>query len=238
MSTVPSKDDDRAFEAPDLIEVMEEAVRYNRFLVGELSAWARDAESLLDFGAGNGRFCVALQERGYQVHAVEPDAALRARIADRGVSTEEVLEGFDPDLRFDGIYTVNVLEHVEDDVGLLRAFFERLRPGGRLLVYVPAFEVLFSANDRRVGHLRRYRLSALCDLVRGAGFEIETASYVDCLGFFAGLAYRFFGNRDGGLDVGAVRLYDGVVFPLSRLFDRVLGHVFGKNLMITAVRPD
>jgi SAM-dependent methyltransferase len=228
---------DRAFEAPDLIEVMEEAVRYNRFLIETLADWGRGAGPLLDFGAGNGRFCVALQERGHAMHAVEPDAPLRARIAERGVDARESLDGFEPGARFDGIYTVNVLEHIEDDTGLLRAFYERLRPGGRLLVYVPAFDLLFSANDRRVGHLRRYRRGGLVERVRAAGFELERAEYVDSLGFFAGLAYRFFGNRDGGLDVGAVRLYDGVVFPLSRLFDRLVSCWFGKNLLVTAVRP-
>lgn len=240
--TTDRSDRDRAFEAPDLIEVMEEAVRYNRFLIEALDAWGRAAGGpaageLLDFGAGNGRFCVALLERGYAMHAVEPDALLRGRIGERGVDARESLESFDPDERFDGIYTINVLEHIEDDAGLLRAFCERLRPGGRLFVYVPAFQLLFSANDRRVGHLRRYRLRGLVEAVTAAGFEIERARYVDSLGFFAGLAYRFFGNADGGLDVGAVRLYDSVVFPLSRVLDRGLSRWLGKNLLVSAVRP-
>jgi SAM-dependent methyltransferase len=229
---------DRAFEAPDLIEVMEEAVRYNRFLIEELASWGRDARHLLDFGAGNGRFCVALLERGHAMHAVEPDARLRERIGGRGVDARESLEGFAPEQRFDGIYSINVLEHIEDDAGLLRAFRDRLRPGGRLLLYVPAFPLLFSANDRRVGHLRRYRREGLVSLVRAAGFELERADYVDCLGFPAGLAYRFFGDRDGGLNVGAVRLYDRVLFPVSRLLDRALSRWLGKNLLVTARRPD
>lgn len=228
---------DRAFEAPDLIEVMEQAVRYNRFLIDELSAWAGGARRLLDFGAGNGRFCAALQERGHAMHAVEPDASLRERIAARGVDARESLDAFPPDLRFEGVYSVNVLEHVEDDLGLLRAFRERLAPGGRLFVYVPAFPLLFSANDRRVGHLRRYRRRGLSDAVRDAGFELLRADYVDSLGFPAGLAYRLLGNRDGGLDVGAVRLYDSLVFPLSRRLDRGLSRWLGKNLLVTAVRP-
>ena len=236
MNTVP--DGDRAFEAPDLIEVMEEAVRYNRFLIESLVAWGAGAHHLLDFGAGNGRFCVALQERGHAMHAVEPDLRLRERISQRGVDARESLAAFEPDVRFDGVYTINVLEHIEDDAGLLHAFRQRLRPGGRLFVYVPAFPLLFSANDRRVGHLRRYRRDGLSAAVRAAGFELERADYVDSLGFLAGLLYRFFGNRDGGLDVGAVRLYDGAVFPLSRLLDRGLSRWLGKNLLVTARRPD
>ena len=66
-------DSGRDFEAPDLIEVMEEAVVYNRFLIRELERWAGGAQRLLDFGAGNGRFCKALLERGFELVEVPDD---------------------------------------------------------------------------------------------------------------------------------------------------------------------
>lgn len=225
----------REFEARDLIEVMEEAVNYNRFLLDVVASWANGARRVLDFGAGNGRFALGLRERGFEVHAVEPDPLLRQGIASQGIVAHESLEGLGQQ-RFDGIYTINVLEHIEDDRGVLESFCEHLDPGGRLLVYVPAFEVLFSANDERVGHLRRYRRSTLLPALRAAGFAVERASYVDSIGFAAGLGYRFFGRRDGGVDLAAVRLYDAAFFPLSRRLDRVLGSFVGKNLLVCATR--
>jgi SAM-dependent methyltransferase len=236
LANTGSSPGDRSFEAPDLIEVMDEAVRYNRFLADELARWAARAPRLLDFGAGNGRFSVAMLERGHEMYAVEPDAALRDAVCAQGVDARESLDAFGDDC-FDGVYSVNVLEHVEDDASLLRAFFERLRPGGRLFAYVPAFAVLYSANDARVGHLRRYRREGLVSVVESAGFEVVGARYVDSIGFAAGLWYRFFGDSDGGLDVGAVKLYDRVVFPLSRGVDVFASRFFGKNLLLTAVRP-
>ena len=234
MTSPPAQD--RDFEARDLIEVMDEAVRYNRFLVDSIARWADGAARLLDFGAGNGRFAVALHERGHQVCAVEPDPALRREIAAGGVDARESLDAFG-DEHFDGIYSVNVLEHVDDDLGLVRAFRERLVRGGRLYAYVPAFQLLYSANDARVGHVRRYGRGALLALARDAGFGDVRARYVDSIGFAAGLWYRAFGARDGGLDVGAVKLYDRVVFPLSRVLDGLLSRVVGKNLLLTARRP-
>jgi hypothetical protein len=74
--------------------------------------------------------------------------------------------------------------------------------------------------------------------MRDAGFVIENAKYVDSLGFFAALGYRFFGNADGGLDLRAVRLYDRVVFPLSRALDRFTWRLFGKNLLVDAFKPE
>jgi SAM-dependent methyltransferase len=228
---------DRAFEAPDLIEVMDEAVNYNRFLVAELTRWANGARRLLDFGAGSGRFALRLAEQGFEMHAVEPDAALRAAMVSGGIRAVAALDDLEPEPRFDGIYSVNVLEHVEDDLSLLRALRTRLVPGGRLFSYVPAFRALFSANDVRVGHVRRYRRGELLERTESAGFRVVSARYVDALGFPAGLWYRFFGNRDGGLDVGAVRLYDRVVFPVSRQLDRLAQGFVGKNLLVTAVSP-
>ena len=227
----------RAFEAPDLIEVMEEAVNYNRFLIDELLAWSSGLARVLDFGAGNGRFAGALHEHRRDVHALEPDPDLRDKIEAKGIHTQESLDRIE-DRQYQGVYSINVLEHLEDDAAFLRSFYRCLEPGGQLFIYVPAFPVLFSANDARVGHVRRYTRSVLVNRIRDAGFVVERAAYVDCLGFFAGLGYRFFGNQDGGLDVGAVRLYDRVVFPMSRVLDRIAWPMFGKNLLVRAVRPD
>lgn len=227
---------ERSFEAPELIEVMDEAVKYNRFLIEELLSWSSGLASVLDFGAGNGRFATALHEHRREVQAIEPDPDLREKIEAKGISTYESLERVE-DEHFQGVYTINVLEHLEDDAAFLRDFYRCLEPGGRLFVYVPAFQVLFSANDERVGHVRRYTRSTLVNRIRDAGFVVERARYVDSLGFFAALGYRFFGNDDGGLDLRAVRLYDRVVFPMSRVLDRITWLLFGKNLLVHAVRP-
>ncbi len=231
---------DRAFEAPDLIEVMDEAVLYNRFLIDELHAWSTGlAEGpVLDFGAGNGRFAGALHDLAVPVEVVEPDPTLRARISARGVRAWESLDALAErgHASLAGLYSINVLEHLEDDRGFLEHFARVLQPGGGLFLYVPAFPILFSANDVRVGHLRRYRLRPLARLLAETGFSLNGIRYVDSLGWLAGLAYRFFGNADGDLSVGAVKLYDRAVFPLSRLLDRAVGGFVGKNLLVHAIR--
>lgn len=215
---------------------MDEAVRYNRYLIDLLEGWASPGDRILDFGAGNGRFAIAMRESGNEVHAVEADPGLREEITRGGVIAHASLAEVG-ERELDGIYTINVLEHIEDDRNVLEGFHAQLRPGGRLLVYVPAFEILFSANDRRVGHVRRYRLRELVAKIEAAGFVADSAAYVDCIGFAAALAYRFFGDRDGGLDVRSVRFYDRFLFPLSRTLDRVFGRFFGKNLLVVATRP-
>jgi SAM-dependent methyltransferase len=215
---------------------MDQAVRYNRFLLDQILRWAGGKRVILDFGAGNGRFAIAVHQAGIGVHAIEADPGLREKISAGDVVAHAGFAAL-ANREFDGIYTLNVLEHIEDDDAVLSEFHEHLRAGGGLLVYVPAFALLFSSNDVRVGHVRRYRRRPLVAQLERAGFIVDDARYVDSIGFAAGLAYRFLGDREGDLDLRAVRFYDAVLFPISRVLDRVLDRFLGKNLLILAHKP-
>jgi SAM-dependent methyltransferase len=137
----------------------------------------------------------------------------------------------------DYVYTLNVLEHIESDFAALQEIYSKIKPGGRILIYVPAFQCLFSSMDKKVGHWRRYTKRTLVPLVKAAGFELERASYVDSLGFFASYLYKYIGDSSGSLNPKAVYIYDRYIFPLSRLLDRLVGHWFGKNLVLLAHKP-
>lgn len=228
---------DRSFEARDLIEVMDEAKRYNAFLIDLVSSELRGCRRVADFGAGDGRIAAAIKLRGFDVQAIEPDPVLRETIQARGL---RVISDLSAEIRekVDGVYSLNVLEHIDNDRAALRQLREILRPEGRLVIYVPAFQVLFSANDKRVGHVRRYRRKGLRTIVQAAGFTIKRAEYVDSLGFLAALIYRVLGSAAGDLNPAAVRAYDRVVFPISRVLDKVLHNIFGKNLLLVATRPN
>jgi SAM-dependent methyltransferase len=216
---------------------MDEAVRYNRYILDRLLDWAREKRRILDFGAGNGRFAVALARERFDVDAIESDPVLRDRIAAQGVTTHASLASLERE-EFDGIYSLNVLEHIQDDEGVLAQFESHIRPGGSLFVYVPAFDALFSSNDARVGHVRRYRRDDLVAKFERAGFRVDLARYVDSIGFAAALVYRFFGSRDGDLNPRAVRFYDRCLFPLSCALDRIVRFSFGKNLLVVAHKPN
>jgi len=218
----------------DNLEAMEEARRYNAYL---LSLARRAGEGLvLDFGAGHGTFARAMADDRRSVVCVEPDAAARGRLQALGLEVHPDLATA-PQRQFDGIYSFNVLEHIEDDEAALRALYDRLRPGGRIVIYVPAFPVLFSAMDRLVGHHRRYVRGPLSETMGRVGFRIGEARYVDSLGFFAALVFRFTGGGDGRLSPRSVALYDRMVFPASRALDALAGRWFGKNLLIEACKP-
>jgi anaerobic magnesium-protoporphyrin IX monomethyl ester cyclase len=224
------------YTGADNLEAMTSARNYNAFLLDEVLRNSGGAAAAVDFGAGTGTFARALRERGLRVTCVEPDVQLRRRLADDEFECHAGMEEL-PVAAADYIFSLNVLEHIEDDASSLRALFRRLRPGGRLYLYLPAFPILYSTMDRKVGHYRRYRRRRLTAQLEAAGFRVDRARYADSLGFFATLFYRCVGSRRGDLNAAGLRFYDRFMFPVSRLLDRVLGRFLGKNVAVVAVRP-
>lgn len=217
------------------LEVMEEALNYNDFLLRQVREAMTGCECICDFGAGRSTFALPLSNLGYKVVCVEPEPGQRSALIAAGLEAHPSLAAVPPN-SLDGIYALNVLEHIEDDCGTLEVMHDRLREGGRLYIYVPAFQVLFSAMDHRVGHLRRYRLGELVDKCRRASFTVEKSGYCDSLGFFASLVYKAVGPNDGTINRRSLAFYDRYCFPLSRGLDMLAGSLFGKNAWLLARR--
>ena len=74
--------------------------------------------------------------------------------------------------RYDAVFLLDVLEHIPDDTAFLTAASKHLRPGGVIVVNVPASMLLFSQYDTVTGHVRRYTRRSLAKLFRDAGLEL------------------------------------------------------------------
>jgi SAM-dependent methyltransferase len=218
------------------LEVMQEAHNYNGYLLNLVLSEGRGAPLALDFGAGIGTFASELRKYGTRVICVEPDRSLRRRLLLNDFEAHESLEPI-PEKSVAYIYSLNVLEHIEDDLEALGELYRRLVPGGTLLIYVPAFEILFSSADKRIGHKRRYTKAVLVRRLEMAGFEVDQARYVDSLGFWVALLFKIIGNKEGRVSPLGLKIFDKWVFPLSITLDHVMSHVAGKNILVVAHRP-
>lgn len=223
------------YTGTDNLELMVEAVNYNAFLLALVRNEVGPGQSVLDFGAGIGTFARALAQRGVSVRCVEPDPRQRERIEAAGMLAYADLDGL-AEHDIDLLYSLNVLEHIEDDVTMLRHWHDKVKPGGRVLIYVPAFQILYSSMDKKVGHCRRYTRQELADKVQQAGFEVLRNEYVDSAGFLASLLFKAFGSDDGSINRQALIAYDRYAFPLSRLMDKGFKHLLGKNVFLVAQR--
>lgn len=138
------------------------------------------ALEILDFGCGTGAFLPALERFG-AVSAVDGDEAAVAFCHRRGrTEARHVAAGARlpfADASFDLVTTLDVVEHIQDDITALRELRRVMRPGGALLVTVPAFMLLWGDQDEISHHFRRYTDASLRRSLRSAGFVVEHSSY-------------------------------------------------------------
>ena len=131
---------------------------------------------ILDIGAGSAIFSKHLLENG-AASAVCVDPAYRSDNKESycGKPIQYVRDVVP--CNADLVLLMDVLEHVDDDVGLIRASMKGAAPGAFAVISVPAFPSLFSAHDRFLEHKRRYRMAMLENVVRAAGLQIVSTRY-------------------------------------------------------------
>ena len=138
---------------------------------------------ILDAGCGSGRNMVELQRYGAVtgIELSETSVALaRERHAGEVVSGS-VLEMPFADGRFELAVSLDVIEHLEDDLGALRELRRTVKPGGALLVTVPAYQWLWSGHDEINHHHRRYTRRSLQRVAEQAGWEQVRTTYFNSL---------------------------------------------------------
>jgi SAM-dependent methyltransferase len=135
----------------------------------------------------------------------------------------------------DSVVMVNVLEHVADDQLCLRTLFDVLRPGGTLLLFVPALPWIYGALDRAFGHYRRYTKPEFAGKLQHAGFHIEQLRYMNLPGV---AAWYFAGKilRQTTLRPGSVRFYDHWVVPWWSKLEGKWAPPVGQSLLAVAVK--
>ena len=226
-------------EQDEILRRMEGAGRYNAWLLERMLPHL--GPRVLDVGAGIGTFTEPIAAQVDSVLAAEPDTAfaerLRARVAhlDNVRVVPALVQDLPPeDTGFDAAVCMNVLEHIPDDVAALRSFRERLAPGGRLLILVPAHPFLYGATDEAVDHQRRYASGELRSRLASADFEILELRHVNPVGTLGWLvSSRILRRRL--IPSGPLALYDRLV-PALRLLDALRLPV-GLSLWAVARRP-
>lgn len=223
------------------LEAMSFAENYHRWIIDEFTPYIGD--DVAEVGAGTGNVSALLRPHVKTLTAFEPSRnmfpALTARfVDDPAVTTHNAFFGSLREQhtgRFDTVLYVNVLEHIEDDRGELDIAMETLRPGGYLLIFVPALSFLFSKLDEQVGHFRRYHKRPLAALVTAAGFDLESIRYFDLLGVLPWyVAFTLLGRTVSGANVSA---YDRFGVPVTRAVEKLVRPPIGKNLILVARKP-
>ena len=225
-----------AYPGKELLQIMKNAKNYNNFVVDLLlKSMEKTYLKTLDFGAGCGCFADLLRKNGVcNICCVEIDEELGEHCKNLDFNVFDDLNKID-DNSFDFIYTLNVLEHIEDDKAALLLLKNKLEKDGKLFIYVPAFNLLYSSFDKQIGHFRRYQKEDLVPFLEENGFEIIQAKYADSMGFILALIYKFLNKTDGEINMLGLIIFDRILFPIGLIFDKFSsGKFFGKNLIVEA----
>lgn len=153
------------------------------------------ASKILDIGAGSGFFSKQILMHSSAKEATCVDISYEFDkddlVSNKVISFRRSVEYYEADL----VLLMDVLEHVDDDIGLLQSYIDKVPSGAHFLISVPAFQFLWSTHDIYLEHKRRYRLEEIESIVGKSGLNVLYGKY-----------------------------YFGMVFPLAaivRLFEKL-----------------
>ena len=211
---------------------------YNIDLVKRLSCFFKKTDNVIDFGAGIGTLASAWENITHtKPTCIEIDPELQKVLKKRDFICYSSIQELNKRSSFDGVYTSNVLEHIENDVSALSDIHHVLKENGTLVIFVPAFPILFGQLDKAAGHYRRYTKKDIIHKLNKTHFDVVRCEYAESIGFFVMLAIKLFGYKNT-FNLGSqksMRIYDQFIYPLNYFLDKLgLKYCFGKNLLVVA----
>ena len=138
--------------------------------------------------------------------------------------------------KFDTIIALNVVEHIENDNEAIQNCYQMLKPNGKLIILVPAFQKLYNTLDKELGHFRRYTKISLGNLLEKENLKVVHTSYFNSTGipgwFFAGSILR-----RKLIPENELLIFNKLV-SIFRLFDKITKYYFGLSVIAVGIKSD
>jgi SAM-dependent methyltransferase len=194
----------------------------------------------LEIGSGLGDYAEEWLAHAPRITAAEAELdrlfALERRFHDTpAVEVRRILLPADEVGDHSSVIAYNVLEHIEDDVAALHSMGRLIRPGGAVVIVVPAFPFAMSPVDVATGHVRRYTRRSLRTAMTRAGLTVEKAGYANTLGligYYTATSVLRLTPGPGRM----VSVYDRLVVPVTRWVEERVGAPFGQSVFAVARR--
>jgi SAM-dependent methyltransferase len=225
------------------LDVFADTPRINAWMYSKFSAHV--GGTVLEVGSGVGNMSRLLVRDAERIVLTDIEdsylACLREAFAnDRRVEVTRFELGTDPPPsvskhRYDAILAINVIEHVQDDLGALRTLASLLKPGGHLLVYVPACSFAFGTLDQELAHFRRYSARGLADVLTRAGLLAGPVRYMNFPGLL-GWIWNGRVRRARALDRSNVLAFENIVGWIAR-FEKLVPPAIGLGVTCCARKP-
>jgi len=219
-----------------------ELKNYNRWIYENI----RDAlgKRVLEIGCGMGAMIDFAAARGRKITGVDIDDYFLKYSKLKYAKNEDiriiksdcmVLDRKFKKESFDTVMITNVLEHLKYQEKAVRIMNKLLSTGGRLAVFVPAFQCIYGKLDKNVGHYRRYTKITLRRVLEQSGFEIEKIHYMNFIGFFG----WYFNSELLGRGLTPVRqslFFDKYIVPAEKMIEKIIKPPIGQSIVAIAVK--
>lgn len=179
------------------LQKLEKIDSYNRFVYSSVKEFL--GKRILDLGSGIGSITKFFLDKDLIVGV---DASEKnVQIMEKRFKTQENFKAIKFDIEggdysrlkgfnFDTVFSSNVLEHIKDDMAVLKKIHSLLPNNGKIVLFLPALKALYGSMDEGM-HYRRYDKKTLEKKLENAGFQIEKTKYVNLFGIFY---WYFFGK--------------------------------------------
>lgn len=233
-----SHNDTFVYEGKDL-ESMSFAQNYHNWIYENIETEL--GNKIAEIGSGVGNFTEFLLRNGHaRIDAYEPCTKMHLnnkfsknpRV--NCINSNFELVSKSCDYKYDSVIFINVLEHIQQDLDAIKNAYNITRPGGKLIIFVPALQFLYSKFDRSIGHYRRYQKSELTKLVQNASFKIMSCEYFDSIGIVPWFVFMKVMRQ--GLSSRNTFTYDTFVVPWLKILEKKISPPLGKNLLLIAYK--
>jgi len=219
-------------EGMETLEVVAEAERFNSWMYNTIKPYC--SGNILEIGSGIGNISEYFLNNNLDISLSDLRdnycEILRKKYKDYPTLKQVIqIDIIDPDFdakhkaifnTFDSIYALNIVEHVKDDKQAIANCKKLLKPGGKLIILVPAYQKLYNAFDKELEHYRRYTQSSLDKLFDANELSITHRQYYNFVGIFG---WWFSGNvlKKKTIPQGQMKLYNTLV-PIIKLIDKIV----------------
>ncbi|MBM3761794.1 MAG: class I SAM-dependent methyltransferase [Acidobacteria bacterium] len=193
---------------------------------------------IVEVGCGIGNFTRMIADRDLVIGLdIEPACIEqhKANFQNKPNVRSMVLDAMDPAFANlkndnpDSVVCLNVLEHIEDDLGTLKAFANILPKGGKAVLIVPAFMALYGPIDKHLGHYRRYTCASFAATATQAGFKPVELRYMNTVGFFGWWVNAKILKREEQSE-GQIDLFDQRIVPVMEILETWVTPPFGQSV--------
>jgi SAM-dependent methyltransferase len=228
------------------LEVIAQADRFNKWMYDEFKHQLKG--EILEIGSGIGNISQLVIEEGRSItlsdYNDEYCESLRKKFSQhRNVREVIRIDLLDPDFediysvykeKFDSIFLLNVIEHIQDDLAAVKNCNFLLRSGGHLILLAPAYSWLYCTFDKQLGHYRRYSIKQLKDLLKKSAFRILKGDHFNFTGIAGWFLFGKIMNKKM-LGSGEMSAFNKIV-PLAKAVDKILRRSTGLSIIITGIK--